>query len=52
MHEWEGRLKVDAAAFDPWLAKGCVDAAEQDCCRLPLIVTLHMTKGLTRNLEL
>lgn len=44
----EGQLKVDAAVFDLWLAKGCVDVAEQDCCRLPLVLTLHMTITSTR----
>ena len=39
----ECQLKVEAAVFDLRLAKGCVDVAEQDCCRLPLLLTLHMT---------
>lgn len=34
----EGHLKVDAAVFDLCLAKGCVDAVEQDCSRLPLVL--------------
>lgn len=48
----EGQLKVDAVVFDLWLAKGCVDVAKQDCCRLPLVLTLRVTKGSTRNVEL
>lgn len=47
-HETEGRLKVDAAAFDLRPAKGCVDVAEQDCFRLPLLLTLRMTIRSTR----
>lgn len=39
----EGQLKVDAAVFDLCLAEGCVDVAEQDCCRLPLVLTLRVT---------
>lgn len=37
-----------SGVFDLWLAKGCVDVAEQDCCRLPLVLTLHMTIASTR----
>lgn len=48
----EGQSKVDAAVFDQWLAKGCVDVAEQDCCRLPLVLTLCVTIRSTRHLEL
>lgn len=46
----EGQLKVDAVAFDLWLAKGCVDVAKQDCCRLPPVLTLCMTRGSTGSL--
>lgn len=48
----EGQLKVDAVVFDLRLAKGCVDVAEQYCCRLPLVLTLCMTIRSTRILEL
>lgn len=39
---------MDAVVFDLWLSKGCVDVAEQDCCRLPLVLTLLMTEGSPR----
>lgn len=39
---------MDAAAFDLRPAKGCVDVAEQDCFRLPLLLTLRMTIRSTR----
>ena len=44
----EGQLKVAAAVFDLRLADGCVDVAEQDCFRLPLVLTLRMTIRSTR----
>lgn len=40
----ESQLKVDAVDFDLRLDKGCVDVAEQDCCRLSLVLTLGVTK--------
>ena len=48
----EGQLNVDAAVFDPRQAKGCVDVAEQDCCRLPLVLTLRTITRSRGNLEL